>query len=63
VLRPGGVFAGTDSLDSEEFRSLHVGDICVPIDPETLSGRLERSGFDAVQVETNEYGVRFRAWR
>ena len=23
VLRPGGVFAGTDSLDSKEFRELH----------------------------------------
>ena len=27
VLRPGGTFAGADSLDSPEFRALHVDDI------------------------------------
>jgi SAM-dependent methyltransferase len=63
VLRPGGVFAGTDSLDSPEFRDLHVGDICVPIDPTTLEDRLRSVGFDEVRVDTNEYGVRFRASR
>jgi SAM-dependent methyltransferase len=63
VLGPGGVFAGTDSLDSPEFRDLHVGDICVPIDPVTLADRLRFAGFDQVQVDTNEYGVRFRASR
>jgi SAM-dependent methyltransferase len=63
VLRPGGVFAGTDSLDSKEFRELHVGDICVPIDPATLADRLLSAGFDEAVVDTNEYGVRFRARR
>ena len=60
VLRPGGVFAGTDSLDSDEFRALHVGDICVPIDPAGLAVRLQNAGFPDPQVETNEYGTRFR---
>jgi ubiquinone/menaquinone biosynthesis C-methylase UbiE len=60
VLRPGGVFAGTDSLDSDGFRELHVGDICVPVDPATLAGRLEAAGHREVSVEANEYGVRFR---
>jgi SAM-dependent methyltransferase len=63
VLGPGGVFAGTDSLDSPAFRDLHVGDICIPIDPTTLADRLHSAGFDQVQVDTNEYGVRFRAGR
>ena len=63
VLRPGGVFAGTDSVDNEEFRDLHVGDVCVPIEPETLADRLGAAGFDQITVDTNEYGVRFRAYR
>jgi ubiquinone/menaquinone biosynthesis C-methylase UbiE len=63
VLRPGGVFAGTDSLDSPEFRELHVDDICVPIDPETLGERLERAGLTRVEVDTNEFATRFRGWR
>lgn len=63
VLRRGGVFAGTDSLDRPEFRELHVDDICVPIDPSTLGDRLNRAGFEGVQVETNDFGLRFRAWR
>jgi SAM-dependent methyltransferase len=61
VLRPGGVFAGADSLDRPEFRELHVDDICVPLPPDTLAERLERAGFRDVQVDTNEYQVRFRA--
>lgn len=61
VLRPGGVLAGVDSLDSESFRDLHEGDICVPIDPATFAGRLTAAGFTDVQVDTNEYQVRFRA--
>jgi SAM-dependent methyltransferase len=61
LLRPGGVFLGSDSLDGPEFRDLHEGDICVPLDPATLGARLAAAGFDAVQVETNEYAVRFRA--
>jgi ubiquinone/menaquinone biosynthesis C-methylase UbiE len=62
VLRPGGVFAGTDSLDQPEFRQLHVDDICVPIDPDTLGARLERAGLERVEVITNDFGVRFRGW-
>lgn len=63
VLRPGGLFTGQDSRDSDEFRALHIDDICVPIDPETLEGRLLASGFENVLVEPNEYATRFRAVR
>ena len=62
VLRPGGVFAGTDSLDGPEFRDLHVDDICVPIDPETVGDRLRRAGLERVEGVTNEYAGRFRGW-
>jgi SAM-dependent methyltransferase len=63
VLRPGGVLAGNDSLDSPDFRELHVDDICVPVDPATFAGRLTAAGFAKVDVLQNEYGVRFRAWK
>lgn len=61
VLRPDGVFAGEDGLDSPEFRALHVDDVCVPIDPETLAERLVRAGFGQVRVDTNPFGFRFAA--
>jgi len=61
VLRPGGVLAGVDSLDGEDFRALHVGDICVPLDPDGLPARLDGAGFTAVRVDHNEFAVRFRA--
>jgi SAM-dependent methyltransferase len=61
VLRAGGVFAGLDGLDSEEFRALHVGDTCVPLEPSGLDGRLRAAGFADVRIETNELGIRFRA--
>jgi ubiquinone/menaquinone biosynthesis C-methylase UbiE len=61
VLRPGGVFVGADSLDSEEFRSLHVDDVCVPVDPGRLADRLAGAGFAEVNVEPNPYVVNFMA--
>ncbi len=37
VLRPGGAFAGTDSLGTGTlFKLIHVGDILQPIDPQAL---------------------------
>jgi SAM-dependent methyltransferase len=61
VLRPGGVLAGIDSVDSEEFRALHEGDVCVPVPPDELADRLRRAGFAEAEVEVNEFAVRFRA--
>lgn len=63
VLRPGGLFAGNDSVDSGPFRELHVDDVCNPIDPDALPPRLETAGFVDVKVDANEYGYRFRARR
>jgi SAM-dependent methyltransferase len=61
VLRPGGVFFGTDSLDGPGFQRLHAGDVCVPIDPLTLDERLRRAGFAHVDLAVLSLGVRFVA--
>jgi SAM-dependent methyltransferase len=61
VLRPGGVLAGVDSIDSEDFRALHDGDVCVPVPPDGLAERLTRAGFVDPEVEVNEFAVRFKA--
>ncbi|GAB3827554.1 class I SAM-dependent methyltransferase [Kribbella italica] len=59
VLRPGGVFFGTDSLAGPGFFRLHEGDICVPVDPTTLADRLEAAGFVDVDLEIRGEGVRW----
>ncbi len=40
VLRPGGLFAGTDSLYSRSFRLLHLFDTMVVVDPVTFPARM-----------------------
>ena len=61
VLRPGGVFAGSDSTTSWLFRQFHRGDTLVPVDPETFPERLSRAGFEAVRVARARGAFRFRA--
>jgi SAM-dependent methyltransferase len=61
VLRPGGVFAGSDSRYSRRFRFLHVGDTMVVVDPGQLPARLTEAGFTDVRVETTARAFRFRA--
>ncbi|MGQ4614952.1 methyltransferase domain-containing protein [Nocardia sp. R7R-8] len=63
VLRPGGVFAGSDGLDSRMFRLMHLGDTCVPVPPETAADRLRRIGFTDVEIDTGASFFRFRARR
>jgi len=63
VLRPGGVFLGTDAIDTEDTRALHVDDIFMPVDPDTLAARLESAGFERVSVTVFDQGVRFAATR
>jgi SAM-dependent methyltransferase len=50
VLRPGGVFAGTDTAPGVLLRLAHIGDTRVPVDPATLSHRLETAGFDELKA-------------
>ncbi|WP_280268085.1 class I SAM-dependent methyltransferase [Nocardia wallacei] len=63
VLRPGGLFAGSDGLDSRGFRLIHLGDTCVPVPPDTLPTRLARAGFTDIEVDTGAGSLRFRAHR
>jgi SAM-dependent methyltransferase len=63
VLKPGGVFAGTDSLKSRFMTLLHVFDTLVPVDPQTLPQRLTTAGFENVHVDVNPHAFRFRAWK
>src|SRR5215472_11802810 len=60
VLRPGGVFAGTDSKESRFFRFLHLFDTLTVVNPETFAARLTAAGFEDAQVDVNPYAFRFR---
>jgi len=61
VLRPGGIFAGTDSLTSLPFRLMHVFDTNVRIDPDGMGARLEAAGFTRVSVRQGKSAFSFRA--
>jgi SAM-dependent methyltransferase len=61
VLRPGGLFVGSDGYDDERTRQAHLDDLFVPIDPETLPDRLESIGFGGVHVTRGDYDFRFAA--
>jgi ubiquinone/menaquinone biosynthesis C-methylase UbiE len=63
VLKPGGTFAGVDSLTGFSMRIIHLGDTLVPLDPRTFGGRLERAGFHDVVVEAYAERLRFQARR
>ena len=64
VLRPGGIFAGTDSLGNGRlFRLIHIGDTLALIDPERLPTRLEAAGLGHAEVQTGGRSLRFRATR
>jgi len=63
VLRPGGVLAGADGLDTPARRELHVDDVFVPVDPGTLEGRLRAAGFGRARVDVAGDRVRFAALR
>ena len=63
VLQPGGVFVGSDSMQSWLMRLIHIGDTLVPVDPEAIGERLEAAGFEVVKVEKNSDAFRFHARR
>lgn len=54
VLRPGGVFAGSDSIANDDWREFHGGDTCVPVAPDDLPRRLTAAGFVDVDVRVVE---------
>ena len=61
VLRPGGVFAGSDSAASIPFRTLHFRDTCNPVHPQTLPEHLRGAGFEDVYVDARAGRLRWRA--
>ncbi|MBA8926675.1 SAM-dependent methyltransferase [Kutzneria viridogrisea] len=61
VLRPGGVFAGSDSRTSFLFRQLHRGDTMVMVEPGGLPDRLLSAGFEGVSVLAKPGAFRFSA--
>jgi ubiquinone/menaquinone biosynthesis C-methylase UbiE len=61
VLKPGGMFVGTDSTWSRLFQLIHLWDTCVTIDPKTFGRRLEAAGFVEVAVEVTRGMFKFRA--
>jgi SAM-dependent methyltransferase len=64
VLKPGGTFAGTDSVGgSLRFKLLHVGDTLTLIEPATFGDRLTRAGLAEPMVDVRGGRMRFRARR
>ena len=63
VLRPGGTFAGVDSMQSMLMRVFHIGDTMVLVDPVKLEAWLESAGFRDITVEISAERFRFRAVR
>ena len=62
VLRPGGTFAGTDSVGTGAlFKLIHVGDTLLPLDPDALPARLSSAGLSDVDVQRRDGSFRFRA--
>ena len=62
VLRPGGMFAGSDSIGGGVlFRAIHIGDILNLVDPVTFGSRLAAAGFGQPRVDTSKRSFRWRA--
>jgi ubiquinone/menaquinone biosynthesis C-methylase UbiE len=63
VLQPGGIFWGTDSRYSWGMWLIHLRDTMVIVNPETMVGRLEKVGFNRINVESAKRAFRFHAKR
>ncbi len=62
VIRPGGIFAGTDSIGTGRlFRLIHVGDTLSLVDPDTTPERLAAAGLEDAEVTRGGGSFRFRA--
>jgi len=53
--------SGRTRRDLDAIRAGHVDDVFVPVDPDTLAGRLEAVGFADVGIDVGEYQLRFNA--
>ena len=61
VLRPGGIFAGVDSLYSRSFALFHTFDTLTIVDPAAFPNRLRSVGFVDIDIDVNRNAFRFRA--
>lgn len=61
VLRPGGVFAGSDSVPSLLFSIVHFRDTCNPVPPAALPNRLRAAGFEGIETQLRAGRQRWRA--
>jgi SAM-dependent methyltransferase len=61
VLRPGGLFAGFDSMPGVRFRLIHLGDTMVPIEPAALPDRLAGAGFVDIELRSRPGALLFSA--
>jgi ubiquinone/menaquinone biosynthesis C-methylase UbiE len=60
VLRPGGVFLGSDSLGSDDLHQFHEGDTYNPVEPAAFLTRLQTTGFAAITLHVS-YNLVFTA--
>ena len=63
VLKPGGIFAGTDSLKSLLMKIFHIRDTMLLVDPSGLPSRLQSAGFRNAEIEISAGRFRFVAQR
>ncbi len=63
VLALGGLFVGTDSLDTERTRGGHKEDTFTPVDPDTLGDRMERAGLRLTNIDEGDHQFRFVAMK
>jgi ubiquinone/menaquinone biosynthesis C-methylase UbiE len=60
VLRPGGVFLGSDSLPSDGLHKFHEGDTYNPVEPAAFLTRLQTVGFTEITLRVG-YNLVFTA--
>ena len=63
VLRPGGVFVGSDGTASFRFRLAHLGDTMLLVDPDRFASRLRAAGFTDARVRRGNRAFGFQAIR
>jgi SAM-dependent methyltransferase len=54
VLRPGGVFVGSDSLASNDLHHFHDGDTYNPVEPAAFLTRLQTLGFGRITISVGD---------
>jgi SAM-dependent methyltransferase len=59
TLRPGGIFAGTDSRYSRFLGLIHLFDTMVVVEPSSFADRLRSAGFEDIRVDVAPGMFRF----